>query len=85
MVSTVGVSAFAGADGSVHGATAFDTPAVVLRDMRLDGPTTLATRLGPWPEWAGVALAVAALAGALPLSRRRAATIDEDERKAEER
>jgi apolipoprotein N-acyltransferase len=85
MVSTVGVSAFAGADGSVHGATAFDTPAVVLRDMRLDGPTTLATRLGPWPEWAGVALAVAALAGALPLSRRRAATIDEDARKAEER
>jgi apolipoprotein N-acyltransferase len=52
--------------------------------MRLGGPTTLATRLGQWPEWAGVALTVAALAGALPLRRRRT-TIDEDARHAEER
>jgi apolipoprotein N-acyltransferase len=52
--------------------------------MRLGGPTTLATRLGQWPEWAGVVLAGIALAGALPLRRRRA-TIDEDARKADER
>jgi apolipoprotein N-acyltransferase len=84
MVSTVGVSGFVGTDGTVHGATGFNTPAVVVRDMRLGGPTTLATRLGPWPEWAGVALAVVAMAGALPLRRRRA-TIDEDARKTEER
>jgi apolipoprotein N-acyltransferase len=84
MVSTVGVSGFVGTDGTVHGATGFNTPAVVVRDMRLGGPTTLATRLGQWPEWAGVALAVVALAGALPLRRRRA-TIDDDARKTEER
>jgi apolipoprotein N-acyltransferase len=88
MVSTVGVSGFVDPDGTVHGATGFNTPAVVVRDMRLGGPTTLATRLGQWPEWAGVALAViamavAATAGALPLRRRR--TIDEDARKTEER
>lgn len=84
MVSTVGVSGFVGTDGNVHGATGFNTPAVVLRDMRLGGPTTLATRLGQWPEWAGVALTVVALAVALPLRRRRT-TIDEDARNAEER
>jgi apolipoprotein N-acyltransferase len=84
MVSTVGVSGFVGTDGAVHGATGFNTPAVVVRDMRLGGPTTLATRLGQWPEWAGVVLAGIALAGALPLRRRRA-TIDEDARKADER
>jgi apolipoprotein N-acyltransferase len=84
MVSTVGVSGFVDTDGTVHDATGFNTPAVVLRDMRLGGPTTLATRLGQWPEWAGVALTVVALVGALPLRRRRT-TIDEDARHAEER
>jgi apolipoprotein N-acyltransferase len=70
MVSTVGVSGFVGTNGTVHGETGFNTPATVVRDMRLGGPTTLATRLGPWPEWAGVVLAFAALLGALPLRRR---------------
>jgi apolipoprotein N-acyltransferase len=77
MVSTVGVSAFADPSGTVHGATGFNTAAVVVRDMRLGGPRTLATRLGGWPEMAAVALAVIALAGALPLRRRRrSATLD---------
>jgi apolipoprotein N-acyltransferase len=71
MASTVGVSAFVGASGDVHAATGFDTAAVVVREMRLGGPRTLATRLGLWPEMAAVALAVIALAGALPLRRRR--------------
>jgi apolipoprotein N-acyltransferase len=77
MVSTVGVSAFTDPSGSIHGATRFNTPAVVVRDMRLGGPRTLATRLGLWPEMAATALAVVALAGALPLRRRRrAAALD---------
>jgi len=45
-----------------------------VREMRLGGPSTLATRLGHWPEMAAVALAVVALAGALPLRRRRRST-----------
>ncbi|UQU68592.1 apolipoprotein N-acyltransferase [Couchioplanes caeruleus] len=71
MVSTVGVSAFAAADGTVHGATGFNVDAVVLHDMRVGGPRTLATRLGHWPEIAAVALTVLALAAAAPLRRRR--------------
>jgi apolipoprotein N-acyltransferase len=73
MSSTVGVSAFVDAGGRVHGATGFNTPAVVVREMHLGGPSTLATRLGRRPEMAAVALAVIALAGALPLRRRRRA------------
>jgi apolipoprotein N-acyltransferase len=91
MVSTVGVSGFVDTDGSVHGATGFNTPATVVRDMRLAGPTTLATRLGPWPEWVGVVLAFAALLGAVPVRRRQRLPVIDGagtggaERKAEER
>ena len=71
MVSTVGVSAFVDTTGRVIDATGFDVPAVVVREMHLGGPRTLATRLGYWPEMAAVGLALAALAGALPMRRRR--------------
>ncbi|GLY95191.1 apolipoprotein N-acyltransferase [Actinoplanes sp. NBRC 103695] len=71
MVSTVGVSAFVDTQGHVQADTGFNEPAVVLRDMRLSATTTLATRSGHWPEMAVCALAVIALAGALPLRRRR--------------
>ncbi|MFG1603451.1 apolipoprotein N-acyltransferase [Actinoplanes sp. NPDC049265] len=71
MVSTVGVSAFVDTEGHVRADTGFNVPAVVLRDMRLSATTTLATRSGHWPEMAVCALAVIALAGALPLRRRR--------------
>jgi apolipoprotein N-acyltransferase len=84
MVSTVGVSAFVDTAGTVTDATGFNVPAVVVREVRLGGPRTLATRLGHWPEMAAVALALLALAGAAPMRRRRsrdAAT----ERTAEER
>ncbi|NES13605.1 apolipoprotein N-acyltransferase [Micromonospora solifontis] len=71
MASTVGVSGFVTPDGRVDGATGFNTAAVVVRQMRLgDGPTP-ATRAGVWPEVALAALAVAALAGAAVLRRRR--------------
>jgi apolipoprotein N-acyltransferase len=71
MVSTVGVSAFVDTTGTVIGATGFNVPAVVVREVRLGGPRTLATRLGHWPEMAAVALALLALAGAAPMRRRR--------------
>ena len=71
MVSTVGVSAFVGVTGEVFADTGFNTDAVVVREMRIGGPRTLATRLGFWPEAVAVVLAVAALAGAVPLRRRR--------------
>jgi apolipoprotein N-acyltransferase len=70
MVSTVGVSAFVSASGRVRAATGFNTRAVVVRDMRLGDSRTLATRLGFWPEAVAAALALVALAGAVPLRRR---------------
>ena len=76
MVSTVGVSGFVDATGAVHGSTGFNTAAVVVRDMSLEGPRTLATRSGPWPEAVIVFGTVVALAGAALLRRRRRATID---------
>ena len=71
MVSTVGVSAFVDTTGRVIGATGFDVPAVVVREVRLGGPRTLATRLGHWPELAAAALTLLALAGGVPMRRRR--------------
>ncbi|MBU2665442.1 apolipoprotein N-acyltransferase [Actinoplanes bogorensis] len=76
MASTVGVSAFVGASGQVYDESGFNTAAVMVRDMHLDGSTTLATRLGHWPEMAMVALTILALAGALPMRRRRRTTND---------
>jgi apolipoprotein N-acyltransferase len=71
MVSTVGVSAFVGTAGQVYSSTGFNEPAVVLHDMRVDGPRTLATRLGHWPEVVAVVLAVLVLVAATPMRRRR--------------
>ena len=58
MASTVGVSAVVTTDGGVRDASGFNTPAVIVRELRLGTGTTLATRLGAVPE---MVLAVAAL------------------------
>ncbi|WP_085067022.1 apolipoprotein N-acyltransferase [Catenuloplanes japonicus] len=71
MVSTVGVSAFVGADGRVHDQTEFNTAAVVVRDMVESTGLTVATRVGAWPETALTALALGLLIGA-GLVRRKA-------------
>ncbi|MDG4758058.1 apolipoprotein N-acyltransferase [Micromonospora sp. WMMD710] len=71
MASTVGVSGFVAPDGRVSDATGFNTREVVVRQMRLDGGRTLATRLGWWPEVALAGLAAAALVGAAVLRRRQ--------------
>ncbi|SNY45401.1 apolipoprotein N-acyltransferase [Paractinoplanes atraurantiacus] len=79
MVSTVGVSAFAGTAGQVYDSSGFNVGAVMVRDMHVGDTTTLATRLGHWPEMVMVALAITALAGVLPLRRRRRMTSDDAE------
>ncbi|MBM2616084.1 apolipoprotein N-acyltransferase [Actinoplanes sp. LDG1-06] len=79
MVSTVGVSAFVGTAGQVYDSSGFNVGAVMVRDMSLGGTTTLATRLGHWPEMVMVALTIVALAGALGLRRRRRTTNDDAE------
>jgi apolipoprotein N-acyltransferase len=75
MASTVGVSAFVEADGTVHDETEFNTRAVLVRQLRLGDGRTLATRLGWWPEvgLAGLAAAALAAAGVLRLRARRTA------------
>ncbi|MEV4347927.1 apolipoprotein N-acyltransferase [Actinoplanes sp. NPDC049596] len=79
MVSTVGVSAFAGTAGQVYSSSGFNVGSVMVRDMHVSDTTTLATRLGHWPEMAMVALAIVALAGVLPMRRRRRTTSDDAE------
>jgi apolipoprotein N-acyltransferase len=85
MVSTVGVSGFVGTDGAVHASTGFNVGAVVVREMRLGGPRTLATRLGHRPEMVALALAVLALVAAVPLRRRRRGDAAAHESTSEER
>jgi apolipoprotein N-acyltransferase len=70
MASTVGVSGFVTSDGNVHDASGFNTDAVLVRDLRLGTGTTLATRLGPWPE-ALLTLGAVALLVAAGVARRR--------------
>ncbi|MEU4694043.1 apolipoprotein N-acyltransferase [Actinoplanes sp. NPDC023714] len=85
MVSTVGVSGFVDGSGQVHGSTGFNTPAVVVRDVATEGPRTLATRSGNWPEVAAVAMMAVALAAVLPLRRRRADIGNDGDKDTEER
>ncbi|HWB35841.1 MAG TPA: apolipoprotein N-acyltransferase, partial [Rugosimonospora sp.] len=75
MASTVGVSAFVDAHGTVSQATGFNTPSVVVAHLRLGGARTLATETGPAPEYGLVGLAAIALlaAGLLRWRRRPAA------------
>jgi apolipoprotein N-acyltransferase len=77
MASTVGVSGFVGADGTVYDESRFNTRAVLVRQLRLGDGRTVATRLGVWPEVGLAGLAVVALAGASVLrlrGRHRAGT-----------
>lgn len=69
MASTVGISAFVEADGSLYQPTQFNTAAVIVRELHSGASTTLATRLGMWPEVFLTALAVSALI--LTATRRR--------------
>lgn len=78
-VSTVGVSALITPDGTAHDASTLFTRDVLRGELPLRSAQTLATRVGPWPEYAaGVALllllALALLGGCRPgTSRARGA------------
>jgi apolipoprotein N-acyltransferase len=74
MVSTVGISGFATADGRGHDATGFNMRAVRVRELRLGTDRTLASELGPAPEYMLVGLGVLGLAGAALLRTRKRRT-----------
>jgi apolipoprotein N-acyltransferase len=78
MSSTVGISAFVGPDGAVLGASGFNTQATLLREVRLGEERTLASDLGPVPEWVLAAAALAALVMA-SLIRWRARHLNNDD------
>jgi apolipoprotein N-acyltransferase len=69
MASTVGVSGFVDAHGRLYGATSFFTAEVIVRELRLGDGRTLATRLGPTPEYLLIAGALAALVAAALIRR----------------
>jgi len=73
MASTVGISAFVTADGQVHDATDFNTPAVIVRELHIGESTTLATRAGAWPELTLALFAAVMLMLAALVRRRRVA------------
>jgi apolipoprotein N-acyltransferase len=70
MASTVGVSAFVTADGAAHDATSLNTRAIRVRELHLGQARTLASDIGPVPEFVLVGVAAMALVCA-PLIRRR--------------
>jgi apolipoprotein N-acyltransferase len=69
MASTVGISAFADPDGSVHDATAFNTRAILVRTVTATSAPTIATRIGAATET--LLVAAAAVLGAAGLARHR--------------
>ena len=77
MVSTVGISGFATADGRATDLTGFNTRAVRVRQLRLGTDRTLATAVGPAPEDMLVGLGVLGLAAATLLRRRIRQTREE--------
>jgi apolipoprotein N-acyltransferase len=70
-VATSGKSAIIAPNGrTLSSSGPLFTPAVLVSSVPLETSTTLATRLGPWPEWSLTALALAGVAGAVGSSRR---------------
>jgi apolipoprotein N-acyltransferase len=70
VAATSGVSAVIAPDGSVAQETNLFTPAALVTRVPLRSGTTLATRLGPAPEWALVTLGVLGVAAALVMQGR---------------
>ncbi len=85
VAATSGVSAVIAPDGTVEQQTRLFTPDALVARVPLRSGTTLATRLGPTPEWALGALGIAGVAAALVRygragagGRRRVAPAKED-------
>ncbi|HEV2088275.1 MAG TPA: apolipoprotein N-acyltransferase, partial [Cryptosporangiaceae bacterium] len=90
MASTSGVSATVAPDGRILDETALFTRDAFVREMTLGDHRTLASRLGSWPEFGLVALALAALVASawarrdartrsIPTGARQHATSEETE------
>lgn len=70
MASTVGISGFVDTDGQVSHPTGFFTRDVPVRTLTLANGNTMATAVGPWPEFVLAAAALAALGLSAALRRR---------------
>jgi apolipoprotein N-acyltransferase len=79
VAATSGVSGIVQPDGTVTLRTEMFTPDALVATLPLRGETTLATRLGPWPDRVMTAAGVLALvfAAGAGLRRRRARTAEE--------
>ncbi|HEX4101348.1 MAG: apolipoprotein N-acyltransferase [Pseudonocardiaceae bacterium] len=73
VAATSGVSAVIAPDGTVEQQTRLFTPDALVARVPLRSGTTLATRLGPAPEWVLVALGVLGVAAALVVQSRASA------------
>ncbi|UVS79347.1 apolipoprotein N-acyltransferase [Actinokineospora sp. UTMC 2448] len=65
VAATSGVSAIVAPDGSITRSTGLFTPDALVERVPLRTETTMAHRLGAWPEWVMVVAGLAALAAAL--------------------
>jgi apolipoprotein N-acyltransferase len=73
VAATSGVSAIIQPDGHITSETGLFTPAALVATVPLRSTTTLADRLGAWPEWLLVAGGLLALAFGIASRRARAA------------
>jgi apolipoprotein N-acyltransferase len=71
VAATSGVSAIITPDGTITQQTGFFVPGALVATVPLRSDTTIADRVGSWPEWAMVAAGLIALACAIVVSRRR--------------
>jgi apolipoprotein N-acyltransferase len=69
VAATSGVSAMIAPNGKILARTGVFTPAFLDLRLPLRDPTTIADRVGPWPEWILSVAALIALALALISSR----------------
>ncbi|WP_216843380.1 apolipoprotein N-acyltransferase [Phytoactinopolyspora alkaliphila] len=77
-----GVSAVIGPDGAVQQRTELFTQDVLVAEVPLSDASTVATIVGPAPEWVLVAVGLGALGAAFAVGRRRPAAADPDEQPA---
>jgi apolipoprotein N-acyltransferase len=78
VAATSGVSAVIAPDGAVEQQTKLFTPDALVARVPLHSGTTLATRLGPAPEWVLVALGLLGVVAALVVQSRAKAGSDGD-------